>query len=203
MWSSFAEYLIRVSSSYRANPRPESPRGCDGRPFPQSVDSRLHLRGPSIHRAATRRHERGARSAFHRPRPGDARRRRRGRRCAPCRRRHRRPAGPRGRRPRSPSKETPLISLTATSCAPAPDNTIRIKTVDGETAVRCAAPMDDQTWALAYLRGRLKSYRRGNLSENNVRGAIRAALELSVPIDKVRALLVEYAPELDVNLTAP
>jgi hypothetical protein len=63
--------------------------------------------------------------------------------------------------------------------------------------------MDDQTWALAYLRGRLKSYRRGNLSENNVRGAIRAAHELSVPMDKVRALIVEYAPELDVNLTAP
>jgi hypothetical protein len=24
-----------------------------------------------------------------------------------------------------------------------------------------------------------------------------------VPMDKVRALIVEYAPELDVNLTAP
>jgi hypothetical protein len=63
--------------------------------------------------------------------------------------------------------------------------------------------MDDQAWALAYLRGRLKSFRRGNLTENHVRGAIRAALELNVPMDKIQSLLEEHAPELNVNLTAP
>ena len=63
--------------------------------------------------------------------------------------------------------------------------------------------MDDQAWALAYLRGRLKSFRRGNLTENHVRGAIRAALERSVSMDKIRKLLAEYAPDLDVNLASP
>lgn len=79
----------------------------------------------------------------------------------------------------------------------------QIKTAAARTKVRFPPLMDDQSWALAYLRGRLKSFRRGNLTENHVRGAVRAALELSVPMDKIRPLLEEYAPELDVNLTAP
>ena len=76
---------------------------------------------------------------------------------------------------------------------------------DPENGAPKGAPTDDDIlrWALAYLRGRLKSFRRGNLTENHVRGAIRAALERSVSMDKIRKLLVEYAPDLDVNLASP
>ena len=53
-------------------------------------------------------------------------------------------------------------------------------------------PTNPRVWALGYLNGRAEAFRRGRLTGNYVRGAVRKALALGVSRTEVANLLAGY-----------
>ena len=60
----------------------------------------------------------------------------------------------------------------------------------------------DPAWCLAYVKGRINGYRKGNLGLAAVAGAIRLARVCKVPVDQIvsaaRAAGLEYDPNTEV-----